>query len=62
MPVHRVADSGFDAEAASYERARPGYPPDCVAWLAEHLGSGPGRDVLDLAAGTGKLTRLLEPY
>ncbi|MGZ6927676.1 MAG: class I SAM-dependent methyltransferase [Acidimicrobiia bacterium] len=62
MPVHRVADSGFDAEAASYERAHPGYPPDCVAWLAEHLGIGPGRDVLDLAAGTGKLTRLLEPY
>lgn len=61
MPVHQVADSGFDAEAASYERARPGYPPECVAWLAEHLRIGPGCTVLDLAAGTGKLTRLLEP-
>ena len=61
MPVHRVADSGFDREASSYERARPSYPPDCVAWFADHLGIGPGRRVLDLAAGTGKFTRLLEP-
>ena len=61
VPVHRVADSGFDREAVTYERARPSYPPDCVAWFAEHLGIGPGRRVLDLAAGTGKFTRLLEP-
>ena len=62
MPVHEVADSGFDREAASYERARPSYPPDCVAWFADQLGIGPGRTVLDLAAGTGKFTRLLEPF
>jgi SAM-dependent methyltransferase len=42
-----------------YERARPGYPDKAVAWAAERLGIGPGRDVLDLAAGTGKLTRQL---
>lgn len=62
MPVHHVADSGFDREAASYERARPGYPSDCVAWFADNLGIHPGRTVLDLAAGTGKFTRLLEPF
>ncbi len=61
MPVHHVADAGFDREAQSYERARPGYPPECVAWFADHLGISPGRTVLDLAAGTGKFTRLLEP-
>lgn len=61
MSVHHVADTGFDREAAAYDRARPSYPPDCIAWFAEHLGIAPDRDVLDLAAGTGKFTRLLEP-
>jgi SAM-dependent methyltransferase len=58
--VHAVARAGF-AEAGTYERARPGYPPAAVAWLAEHLRLGPGAIVVDLAAGTGKLTRLLVP-
>jgi SAM-dependent methyltransferase len=61
MPVHDVAASGFDAEADAYDRARPSYPPDAVAWFAEHLRIRPGRTVVDLAAGTGKLTRLLAP-
>jgi SAM-dependent methyltransferase len=42
-----------------YERGRPAYPPAAVRRLGEALGIGPGRVVLDLAAGTGKLTRLL---
>jgi SAM-dependent methyltransferase len=58
--VHEVAVTGF-AEAERYERARPGYPPAAVAWLAEHLRLGPGSVAVDLAAGTGKLTRLLAP-
>lgn len=61
MPVHEVAASGFDREADVYERARPSYPPEAVAWLAEQLRIVPGRRVVDLAAGTGKLTRLLAP-
>ncbi len=61
MSVHEVASSGFDAEADAYERARPSYPPDAVAWIVEALGISPGHVVADVAAGTGKFTRLLEP-
>lgn len=57
--VHDVAARGFGAEAAAYDRARPSYPPDAIAWLVERLGIKPGRQVVDLAAGTGKLTTLL---
>jgi ubiquinone/menaquinone biosynthesis C-methylase UbiE len=44
-----------------YEESRPGYPDDAIEWLVEKLELGPGRSVVDLAAGTGKLTRLLIP-
>jgi SAM-dependent methyltransferase len=59
--VHDVAKLGFDREAEVYERSRPSYPPDAVAWLVDNLRIGPGKVVVDLAAGTGKLTRLLLP-
>jgi SAM-dependent methyltransferase len=60
-PLNPAAAVGFDQGAASYERGRPSYPPDAVRWLVDGLGIGPGRRVLDLAAGTGKFTRLLVP-
>jgi ubiquinone/menaquinone biosynthesis C-methylase UbiE len=49
----------FELVADVYERSRPGYPAEAVAWVAERLDLQPGRTVLDLAAGTGKLTRAL---
>ena len=58
--VHEVAAAGF-SDAADYEAARPSYPPEAVAWFIEHLRIAPGARVVDLAAGTGKLTRLLQP-
>ncbi len=61
MAVHRLARTGFQASSDAYERGRPSYPPDAVAWLVEALRIGPGSAVVDLAAGTGKLTRLLVP-
>ena len=61
MDVHEVARVGFGREAETYERSRPSYPPDAVAWLCRHLALGVGATVVDLAAGTGKLTGLLVP-
>src|SRR6185312_4078614 len=57
--VHESAARGFARSADAYERARPDYPRAAIAWLAARLGLGPGRTVVDLAAGTGKLTRPL---
>ena len=59
--IPSAAADGFSAGADDYERGRPSYPADAVALLCEELGIGPGARVLDLAAGTGKLTRLLAP-
>ena len=57
--LHEAAAQGFPGAAASYEAGRPTYPPEAVARLARELHLGTGRAVLDLAAGTGKLTALL---
>jgi SAM-dependent methyltransferase len=54
--VHPEAATGFARAADAYERGRPDYPDEAVDALVAAL---PGRDVVDLAAGTGKLTRKL---
>ena len=59
--IHPAAARGFGAGAEAYERARPGYPPDAVAEIVRQLDLRPGRTLLELGAGTGKLTRLLVP-
>jgi SAM-dependent methyltransferase len=59
VSVHDVAAAGFGSAAGAYERARPTYPAAAVAWLADALALGPGTTVADVAAGTGKFTRLL---
>jgi SAM-dependent methyltransferase len=59
--LHETAVEGFTKGTDAYERARPSYPPEAVAFVVDRLGIGPGTTVVDLAAGTGKLTRLLVP-
>ncbi len=46
----------FGAVAEAYARGRPGYPPDAVRWA---VGDALPGAVLDLGAGTGKLTEAL---
>jgi SAM-dependent methyltransferase len=58
MSVHPDV-AGFATSAEAYERGRPDYPGAAVDWIFEQAGLGPGAVVVDLAAGTGKLTREL---
>lgn len=52
--VHRYRSaSAFRTGAETYDSVRPGYPPEVVDLLADR------RTVLDVGAGTGKLTRQL---
>src|ERR1700759_1129949 len=47
--------TSFGGAAATYERGSPPYPPEALDWLLPPSA----RRVLDLGAGTGKLTREL---
>ena len=62
MSVNREERRGratsFASVADAYERGRPEYPGDAVRWL---VGDEPA-DVVDLGAGTGKLTRGLVAF
>ena len=49
----------FGRVAPAYERTRPEYAPSVVERAAEGLSLDRDATVLDLGAGTGKLTRLL---
>ena len=55
VPAHDPRGLSFGRASAAYERGRPDYPAAAVDWLLEGVS---GR-VVDVGAGTGKLTRSL---
>ena len=57
--IHFAADHGYSRAVEHYRRGRPSYPDDAVAFLVQELGIHQDRDILELGAGTGKLTELI---
>jgi SAM-dependent methyltransferase len=57
--LHPMAVQGYGRGADTYVRGRPDFPRAALAWLTDDLGLGPGRNAVELGAGTGKFTRLL---
>lgn len=61
MTEHAARATSFDTTAEQYERGRPGYPQQLLDLLFAEIGLDQPR-ILDLGAGTGKLTRRLRAF
>jgi SAM-dependent methyltransferase len=57
--VHSRAAVGFERAAAAYQRGRAGYPHAAIEAILAATDAAPGRTLLELGAGTGKLTSAL---
>jgi SAM-dependent methyltransferase len=52
-PANEARAKSFGAVASAYDAGRPTFPAEALTWI---LGPGRGLQVLDLGAGTGKLS------
>ncbi|CAF3091891.1 unnamed protein product [Rotaria sp. Silwood2] len=57
--IHRTAANGFENGSDAYERSRPDYPLAVIDLICSTNTDMQSKIIVDLAAGTGKLTRLL---
>ena len=61
MLPREAPPDAFGRAAREYELGRPEWPAELLDRVVGDLGLGPDAAVLDLGAGTGKLTRSLVP-
>ena len=61
MSPKEAPPDAFGRTAREYELGRPGWPEELLDRVVAELGLEPSAEVLDLGAGTGKLTRELVP-
>ena len=59
MARREAPPDAFGRSAREYEQGRPEWPEELLDRVVSELGLGPQAEVLDLGAGTGKLTRSL---
>lgn len=59
MSVDPRAATGFAGVADEYARGRPGYPADAIDQIVAELELNDASSVLDLAAGTAQVSRLI---
>ena len=57
MARREAPPDAFGRSAREYEQGRPEWPEELLDRVVSELGLGPQAEVLDLGAGTGKLTR-----
>jgi ubiquinone/menaquinone biosynthesis C-methylase UbiE len=60
LRIHEIAARGFDLAADAYETGRPDYPDEVALHFVKVFRLSHNSKVLDLGAGTGKFTRVLQ--